>query len=288
MVSLEKQNNYLSNAIKNEKLLAFYSMLQLSKFDYSKDNLSEIDDIYFKIINSVIKNNKQNFKDSYKVISKRVPSESTPFIHNDLQIFSIILAVFIFNEDRSWIKMVIGKRSESLITTTFENILNDNYQSNSNVQEIITVFLYLTNKEKLTNEILESTYKSILNNPNLFENKNDFHIIIALKAFESILSLIKEFPNREEHNFLKSFEIRFKKRIKAFSSFIYSIVLLLGVYYLYQLVLLNKDVKDFLDNLNAVLGILGYLAISGGLFAAFRKKFELLLLKLFGYNKDDE
>jgi hypothetical protein len=287
MVSLEEQNNYLSNAIKNEKLFAFYSLLQLSKFEYTKDDLSEIDEIYFKIINSIIKKNKKGFKDCYEVISKRIPSENTPFIHNDLLIFSIILAVFIFKEDSSWIKMVVGKRTKSLISVTFENILNENYQSKSNVQEIITVFLYLTKKEKLTNEILESTYKSILNNPNLFENKNDFHIIISLKAFESILSLIKEFPNREEHNFLKSFEARFKKRIMAFSSFIYLIILLSGVYYLYHLVSLNQGVKDFLDNLNAVFGILSYLAISGGLFAAFKKKFELLILRLFGYNKRD-
>jgi hypothetical protein len=288
MVSLEKQNNYLTKAIKNEKLLAFYSLLQLLKFKYSSTDLSEIDEIYFRIINSVIKNNRKDFKDCYKVISKRIPTENSPFIHNDLLIFSIILAVSIFKEDRSWIKMVVRKRAKSSISTTFENILNENYQSNSNVQEIITVFLYLTKEDKLTSDILESTYKSILNNTNLFENKNDFHIIISLKAFESILSLIKEFPNREEHNFLKSFEIRFKKRIKTFSSFIYSAILLLGVYYLYELVSLNKDVKDFLDNLNAVLGILGYLAISGGLFAAFRKKFELIILKLFGYDKKVE
>ncbi|WP_299110034.1 hypothetical protein [uncultured Winogradskyella sp.] len=288
MVSLEEQNNYLTKAIKNEKLLAFYSLLQLSKFKYSSIDLSEIDEIYYRIINSVIKNSRKDFKDCYKVISKRIPTENSPFIHNDLLIFSIILAVFIFKVDRNWIKMVIGKRTKSSISTTFENILNENYQSNSNVQEIVTVFLYLTKERKLTSDILEFTYKSILNNSNLFENKNDFHIIISLKAFESILSLIKEFPNREEHNFLKSFEIRFKKRIKIFSSFIYSLFLLLAVYYLYVLVSLNKDVKAFLDNLNAVLGLFGYLAISGGLFAAFRKKFELSILKLFGYNKNVE
>jgi hypothetical protein len=286
MVSLEQQNNYLSNAIRNDKLKAFYSMLQLANFEYSKENLSEVDEIYFKIINSIIKKNKQSFIDSYKDLSKRVPSDNTPFIHNDLQIFSTILAVFIFDEDRSWITMVVGKRSKSLITTTFENILNDNYQSNNNVQEIITVFLYLTKNENLTSEILESTYKSILNNPNLFENKNDFHIIISLKAFESILSLIKKFPNREEYNFLKEFEKKFKKRILYLSNFLYYLVLIVCIYYLFKIIRSNEDLKNILQDLGSILSLLG-LAIGGSLFAVFKNKFQLQILKIYGYNNNN-
>jgi hypothetical protein len=285
MVSLEEQNTYLSSALKNEKLRAFYSMLQLSSFEYSNDDLNEIDFIYFKIITSIIDNNKSSFKTCYEKINKRVPLESTPFIHNDYLIFSIILGTFLFNQDKSWIKMVVGKRAKSQITSTFESILNDNYGNNSNIQEIVTVFLFLTEKQKLTNETLEATYKSILNSPDLFQNKNDFQILISLKAFESILSLIKEFPNREEFNSLKAFEVQFKKRVKTVSNIIYSIVLLIAVYYLFRLVSLNQEIKDFLDNLNTVFGILGYLAISGGLFAAFKKRFESIIFRLLGYSK---
>lgn len=285
MVSLEEQNTYLSNAVKTEKLRAFYSMLQLSKFNYSDRDLSEIDEIYFQIINSIVNNSKGNFEKYYTKISKRIPVENTPFIHNDYLIFSIILGVFLFNKDKSWIKMVVGKRSNSQITSTFESILNDNYSNNTNIQEIVTVFLFLTKKQKISNEILEETYKSILNSSDLFKKKNDFQILISLKAFESILSLIKEFPNREEFNFLKNFESKFKKRIINLSNFIYYFVLIVFIFFIYKIVKDNQGLKKVLDDLGSILGIFG-LAVGGGTFAIFKKKFQLLMLKLFGHNRN--
>ena len=116
MVSLEEQNTYLSNAVKNEKLRAFYSMLQLSRFNYSDSDLSEIDEIYFKIINSIINKSKGDFGKYYAKISKRIPVEDTPFIHNDYLIFPIILGVFLFDEDKKWIKMVVRKQPIALRT----------------------------------------------------------------------------------------------------------------------------------------------------------------------------
>jgi hypothetical protein len=285
MVSLELQNSYLSKAIQNDRLRAYYSLLQLEVFDYSSEGLGDIDKVYYGIINSIVKRNKEEFQDYYDKMSKRTPNENSPFIYHDLLIFSIVVGVFIFESDKSWLKKAIAKRKESSIRTTFDNILNENYQSKSNISEVISVFLHLTEEEKPTDEILESTYTSILNNKELFKNKNDFQALTAIKAFELILGSIREFPNRKDYVFLKSFETRFDKRIRLFSSLIYSMVLLIGVYYLFQLVSFNQKVKEFLDNLNAVIGVLGYLAINGGLFAAFKNNFELAIKRLFGYRK---
>jgi hypothetical protein len=47
---------------------------------------------------------------------------------------------------------------------------------------------------------------------------------------------------------------------------------------------LNELRKEFIGNADIVLGILGY-SLATGLFAIFRKKVEILILSVFGYNK---
>jgi hypothetical protein len=286
MVPIEVQNTYLSEAIKNEKLNAFYCLLQSTSISNSEQDLAEIDKIYYNIINSISENNKQKFNENYLILSRRTPGDNSPFVHNDLLIFSIIVGLFKFSFSRDWIKTVIAKRSKSSITTTFDNIINENYQSKSNNQEITTVFLHLLDNQTFPDDILEDAYKGIINNQNLYQGKNDFNSLIAIKAFEIIIT-IKEIGDRGEYSYLKEFESRFKKRIKIVSKILYIILLIAIFYYLIQLATdlteKNKALKDFLGNADLVLGILGY-SLATGLFAIFRKKVELFMLWLFGYN----
>ena len=65
MVSIEVQNTYLSEAIKNEKLSAFYSLLQSKTTLITGQDLAEIDKVYYNIINSIGENSRQKFNENY-------------------------------------------------------------------------------------------------------------------------------------------------------------------------------------------------------------------------------
>ena len=69
----------------------------------------------------------------------------------------------------------------------------------------------------ITNDFLNTTFKSISENTTLFESKSDFQILCAIRAYDLIIEL-KEASDGSEINLLKEFNAIFIKRIKILSS----------------------------------------------------------------------
>src|SRR4029078_12048646 len=111
------------------------------------------EEIYFGLVKAVRANDKTEFESFYSKKSQSNPSRdfSAPFVNDDFLLFSLIVGIEKFGLDRLWIKNIVSRRPRSDKTVTFENLLNENVYSTSNLPEIVISFLDLTNPSRITN-----------------------------------------------------------------------------------------------------------------------------------------
>lgn len=287
MVSIENKILYLNSISESPKLSAVSQLLNGKSIVHPNDlDLSETDEIYFRIILAIQANDKSEFEKYYFIKSKSNPNKESlaPFINDDFLIFSIILGVAKFNIDNGWIKNIVSIRSKSSITSTFSNLLAENYYSTLNLPEIVLMYLQQINQRLITNEFLNSTFKAISENTLLFESKSDFQILCAIHAYNSII-LLKEAPNGSEIQLLKSFDSRFVKRMKVISWVLQLIILGGIIYVLLKLPNYSPETVDLIDKYGfafTILGVLGF-TFFGNQLGIIRRKTHVLTMRLFGY-----
>lgn len=287
MVSLENKATYLLRINEIPKLTAFNNLLLDRTISLTtKQDLNESDEIYFGILRAIQSNDKTAFDIHYNKKKKSNPSKDSPspFVNDDFLIFCLIVGIVKFNCDRSWIKNIISIRSRNTITITLEDILNENYYNKSNLPEIVLMYFQLNNQTLITNDFLNTTFKSIYNNSNLFENKSDFQIICAIRAYALIIEL-KETPDGSEVNLLKEFNSKFLQRIKVLTWIIQTVVLILFLYVLVKLLYYVPSAKIFFDQYDPVFTVIGILGLSllGNIIPALKRKSYEMLLRIFGY-----
>jgi hypothetical protein len=289
MVPIEVKINYLNRISENPKLSAFNNLLigKAISLPFGSD-LSEADEIYFGIISAILSNDKISFEKHYNKKSKSNPSKESPapFVNDDFLIFSIILGVSKFNIDKTWIKNIVSIRSKNAITTTLDNLLEENFYSTSNLPEIVLMFLQNINSSLITNDFLNSTFKRINENTVLLDSKSDFQILCAILAYNSII-LLKESPEGSELHLLKSFDSRFVKRMKVLSWVLQLVLLIVLFYLLLQLPVYSPETIALIDDygyLFTVLGALGF-TFFGNQLGFIRRKTHELTMRLFGYPK---
>jgi hypothetical protein len=289
MVPLEQRMPYLKRIGEGTKLCAFYSLLKnvLVSLPVNED-MSEVDEQFVRIVHSLQTNDASQFKQIYGVKSKSKPNKESPlpFVNDDFLLFCLIVGIAKFDADKDWVKNVISIRGRNPVTVTFENILNDNYYSRSNIPEVILIYLNLTNKPLPANEFLNDTYRNISGNPTLFENKSDFQILCAIMAHDLIINL-KEVPKDGEVYLLRQFRERFTKRIK-FVSWVLQIGVFIGLLYvLFSLPLYTPEVVALIDKYSYVFTILGALGLSllGNQIPFVRTKSQELVMRSLGYPK---
>ena len=282
MVFIEERHHYLKNLDGQPKQMALYALVSDETLTVPDNEVSETDRIYYSSIQAIKKNSKKHFSAQYSKISKRKVSEnsSAPFIHDDFLIYALIIGVIKFDCDKSWLLGVIRNRAKGESTTTFENLLNENYQSTANNQSIVLTLLFLLDKSKLSNEIMNDAYKSMCDTNQSF--KNDFDRIIHYRAFDIIIQY-KLPSDVDKISTLLNFETRFLKRINIFSYIVYNtflILLLIGAYNSMQA--LPDDIKSKINDIGIIIGI-GGIGLLGNIIPNLRKKFKELTLRAFGY-----
>lgn len=289
MVPIEDNINYLYRISENAKLSAFNGLLigEVISMPLSSD-LNESDEIYFGIISAIQSNNKTAFENHFNKKNKSKPSKESPapFVNDDFLIYSIIVGVSKFRLDKSWIKYIVSLRSKNPITITLENLLAENYYSNSNLPEIVFMFLQNTNSSLITNDFINSTFKRINENKILFDSKSDFQILCAIHAYNSII-LLKEAPEGSEVQLLKSFDSRFVKRMKVFS-WVLQIGLLFGSFYvLLKLPVYSPEIIKRIEDYGYIFNLLGAIGFTfiGNQLSIIRRKSHELTMLLFGYPK---
>ncbi|MFZ2865241.1 MAG: hypothetical protein WA440_10860 [Ignavibacteriaceae bacterium] len=288
MVSLIDKSAYL-NEIKNlPKLYSFYNLLtNASIFAEVRNDEPEIDRFYFSFIKSLQENDQEHFSDYYTQLSKRNPTEESPWIHNDFLVFVIICGVIKYQLDKEWILKVLLLRPTSTklnksINNTFNSLLNSNYSSNENLFEIIIVFLDILNFPQLSNDLLDNAYISIGYKFNQEYIKNDFAQLISLRAFDIII-LSKEAPDSNEIYNLRNFKKVFLERVRLCQNLIYITLLTILIALNFYFIKTSENFKNYLNDISIIAGIFGI-----GLVVAIKwiKQFiGWLILKLFGYYK---
>lgn len=290
MVSLENRIDYLSRIDENQKLKAFNNLL-LAKDIIIPENqdLNESGEIYFGIINAIQKSNKSDFEKKYGKKSQSKPNKDSlaPFVNDDFLIFSLIVGVVKFDIDKSWLKSIVSVRVRNPITITFENILNENYYSKSNLPEIVFMFLKLIDLKLIENEFVNFTFEKVTTNVKLFESRSDFQILCSLRAYDTIF-LLKELPDKRELEIFKKFNNRFKKRITYLSVTIQVILFAFLIYLLLKLPKYSPEAIVLINKYNYIFTIIGALGLSflGNSIPIFRNISKKLIMRMFGYPSD--
>ncbi|HFK5599164.1 TPA: hypothetical protein ACG0AT_003751, partial [Elizabethkingia anophelis] len=152
-------------------------------------------------------------------------------------------------------------KNRNITTITFENILNENYSSTSNQVEVVLVFLHFCKPTLIDNNLLNLAYKSITENTTLLENRNDFQILCAFRAYDFIIYQ-KEASEGSEITLLKNFNKKFKVRIKILSWFLQAGIFFGLFYGLFKLPIYSPETIAFLDRYNFIFSIFGFLGLT--------------------------
>lgn len=287
MVSLEEKVKYSSSRInESPKLKAFNDLLYDRIISCpKKDELNESDEIYFGIINSIHSKDKSAFDDYYNRKSRSNPKHDSlsPFVNDDFLIFSLIIGITKFGYDRTWIKNIVSLRSQNPVSITFNNILKEDFYSKSNLNEIVIIYAQLCNLALITDDLLNTGYKSIRNNTNLFKCRNDFEIICALRSYDYIIEL-KEAPECSKISLLQEFNFRFLKRARYLAWIIQTLILFLLLYLIIIVISFVPAVKKFLSDYDIILSVLG-ISIFGTVvpIKSIKRKSYEIVLRIFGY-----
>ncbi|MDR2910561.1 MAG: hypothetical protein LBV47_04235 [Bacteroidales bacterium] len=290
MVSLEEQMTYIQRIEANPKLSAFKNLLSGQPVICPDDNkkISETEQIYYEIASAIQSNDKEKFTEYYNKKNKSNPSRDNPqpFVHDDFLIFGLIVGIAKFNYDKKWIKSVISARTKNDITTTFENILGNNFNHSENNKSIILMYLHLISQSEISDRLINQTFENINRNSQLFQNKNDFVIISSLISYNKIIGL-KTLSESNEILLLKSFEVKFTDRIKILAWFIQTVILILFLYGVLILISIKPEIKDFFDNIGSIFTLLGIIGISqiGNVSKWLKNQFIELFMRLLGYPK---
>ncbi|MCX2679619.1 hypothetical protein OOZ15_06670 [Galbibacter sp. EGI 63066] len=282
MVFIEEKHSYLSSLANQPKQSALYALVSDEILQLPQGNFSETDSIYYSSIQAIKKNSREEFNSQYAKISKRKVSENSvaPFIHDDFLIFTLVIGVLKFELEKDWLLGVITKRAKNATTTTFENLLTENYQSKANIHSLILTFLFLLDKSKITNELLVEAYNSMSDITQSF--KSDFIRIIHYRAFDLIIQF-KLPRDTDRISKLLEFETRFKKRINVITYLTYNILLLLILIGAYRILhSLPEDLKSKINEVGILIGI-GGVGLFGNIIPKWRMKFKELIFRFFGY-----
>lgn len=282
MVFIEEKHSYLSSIADQPKQKALYALVSDEPFTAQPNEVSETDAIYYSSIQAINKTAKADFDTQYGKISKRKVSENSaaPFVHDDFLIFTLVIGVLKFDCDKNWLLGVIRNRAKGKTTTTFENLLTGNYQSNANNQSIVLALLFLLDKSKITNNQLNEAYNAMSDTKESFNN--DFIRILHYRAFDIIIQF-KLPRDTDEVSRLLEFESRFKKRINVFTYLAYNTLLLLFLIGAYKLLhSFPDDIKSKINEVGIIIGI-GGVGLFGNIIPKWKEKFQELTLRAFGY-----
>lgn len=280
MVSIEERISYLNKIQQIPKIKMFFDLLN------GKDCVTKIvnvDVAYTGFIDSISNNNEQKFKEFYNDFSRKKPSVESLWINDDFLIFVLILGIIRYKIDRTWIKGAISARttqkSEHLsINKTFSNILDDNFQSNDNLYEIIIVLQDFLNLA-ISTEQLDSLYNRISNNIDLYSSQNDFLVCLSMKAMDIII-ISKGLPDNKEIANMRKFVALFQNRVTRISKVIY-ILILFGIIIL--MFFFWEKYEGLFNVVSIVFGLLGVGLLT--FIKWIQEKINEFLLSSLGYSK---
>lgn len=291
MVSIIERNSYLSELRGNSKLELFFSLIFSNPPKSDFETTAEVDEVYKNVVFSIVENDENKFVKWYGKISARQPNEYSPFTNDDLLLFVLLIGTLKFNQTSDWIKNTLEIRKntnseKNLISRTFKNIINDNFQSTDNAFQIVLIIEELTGKKLLTWTEKKHLYLQLVTS-NFPLYKSELLNITSLKSFDSII-LEGDKSDESDYSMLKEFEKLFNLRVALISKFFHWVIvggLYLFIVYSY---FVNQTFQDFIKHNSGFFNLIG----TGGLVGmfAFSKRLtnfnERIIKRFWGYKKD--
>lgn len=280
MVPIEERLLYINKIKSIPKVNLFHNLLNGKECNIDS---SIVDKAYYDFVNSLLKNDEEGFRKNYEDFSRKKPSNESLWINDNFLIFVLLLGIHRYQIDKNWIREAITKRTtqkeEHLsINRTFLNILDENYQSNDNLFEIVLIFQNFLNLS-LSTEQLNKVYNKISNNGDLFLSSNDFIICASIKSID-IIFMVKETPDHKEISNLRNFSILFKQRVELVSKAIYYIILFSVI--VLMIIYWNRF-SDFFNSASVILGLFGASLLT--FIKKVQKLIEKFILSILGYSK---
>lgn len=278
-----ERTSYIGNLRENEKVNSFHTLLFGGKT--KENNNTDFD----KLILSVQNSDKESFSSIIEEYEAREPSADSPFVNDNYLLFLLIFGAKKFALDLDWIIKILDIRKSTnedsiLISTTFKNIIEDNFKSKSNDFGVIMTYEYLIDDKLITWEERKYFYSKLVERPFPFYS-DDLLNLMALKAYDIVI-LEGDEQRESKFNALQGFESRFLKSVGTYSLILQwiSIIFFVGafIYSYYEYNTFKNIVKDNLF----IAGLLGV----GGMIATFlfkgklRNIFKSLLYRVWGYN----
>jgi hypothetical protein len=289
MVPLENILRFQEQISESPKIDRFNKLIRGNRVVYHEESVnSDTDALYYNFLVAIADNNKQLFEKAYTEFSRKRPSPDSPWVKNDFLVFTLLCGIAKFDLDWGWIRNVLqnrttGSSEQQALDLTFRNISNQNYLSRDNLYSVIIVFLDLFNRPQLGKIEMDETYLSITNSNGILLSKNDFLIVIALRAYDIII-LSKETPDSTEMVQLKLFRPLFLERTKVFSNIIFYLIISLMVFKGAAVMQNHSNIKSIISDLSSLITIIG-ITVVGGILLFMKNRIVDLIKWVFGYSK---
>lgn len=245
-------------------------------------------EVFFDIAKAIQDECKSDFLSQYEVKSKSRPNADSPapFIHDDFLLFSLLVGIEKFAIETEWIQYIVSVRPRNAVTITFENIINKNFESTSNLPEVVFSFLHLSNAKEITPRLIDFTYETITSGNWSSSPHSDFQQISALHAYDLIVKL-KTAPPGSDIYYWKTFDQAFAKRMEKLAWLIQFGLFAGIIYLLISLPNYSPEVVSFFEKYNYIFTLLGAFGITllGNRIRFFKNWLTSLVMQLFGYPK---
>lgn len=265
MVSLEDRNVYFSQLMSQPETQSFAKWLSgIPLEEPSSTKLTDALEISLVAMYSIQNNRQDLFCNVYSSLCLREPKKDSPYIFNDILIFSNICGVVKFNLDVTWLKEACKLRLGSIdtevqeITQSFCEILEGNLLGTTHCPEIAVVCSSLLDGNIKENALLNKAYGRITKKS--FPPYNSLFLnAIAIRAFDVIVES-KTISSKAEYELLLRFKKSFEFKSKLVANIIWCVTsLLVGLFsFLYVFGGFNDYFKEklvTLINLKSVFGI---------------------------------
>lgn len=265
MVFVEERSNYLHNENKGKNFLLLRDFL----INNCVETPNREGDIFHKLLFSLFSNDTETAQQIVQDYSAKEPNQHSQYIYKDMLIFLFICTTKKFDLNQDWINKFLRERKGSQeekksITKTFENIVENNFQSKNNLYEIILVYKDILGTREKNQTILNETYSKLSKREFPFY-ESDFLNIVSIKAIDLII-LWKEVEDYEENIEIKQFAKAYDNRVKSISYyFSWGLVASLFVatcYFSYVLLFGSTKESEFSNKIFTILGFVG-LSLTG-------------------------
>lgn len=282
MVPLDKKISIENSLMASPKANALLAYLNTQKVIIPNDDLTEGENNYYGLLDALRRNDKKGFNKIYDEQSKRKLVGDQPFIYDNFMLFTIIVGIIKFNLNDDWIRSVLSLRTtannpENLITSSFLNILSQNYLSTGGIPSIVLAGLVKSKDELLSSTLVKNSFESNNQISNFLE-RDLFLSCIYLFTSKYIISI----SIGEDSVQLKKFESTFLKRVELLQNFMYAAIVIGLFAAWFFLIKHNPKIKDIVNDVDLLLQLLGI-----GFFAVLlnfiKKRFGDAIKSFFGY-----